>query len=145
MDDVQNPSIEGAESFVVFLSSPQGAVLQEPYEADVVITDTFQDSTFTFYSYHAATFEAPPLTAVSPSVPSMQFEKTAYTVEERGGALHIPVVRTGDLSLRSSARCFTRTMSAMVMDDFEERRNDDESRVTFLRGEKVWRGSFSTR
>ncbi|XP_056274598.1 extracellular matrix protein FRAS1 [Pseudoliparis swirei] len=113
MDDVQNPSIEGAESFVVFLSSPQGAVLQEPYEADVVITDTFQD------------------------IPSMQFEKTAYTVEERGGALHIPVVRTGDLSLRSSARCFTRTMSAMVMDDFEERRNDDESRVTFLRGEKV--------
>ena len=45
-DDVQNPSIEGPESFVVFLSSPQGAVLQEPYEANVVITDTFQDSTY---------------------------------------------------------------------------------------------------
>lgn len=45
MDDIQNPSIEGSESFVVFLSSPQGAVLQEPYEANVVITDTFQDST----------------------------------------------------------------------------------------------------
>ena len=44
MDDIQNPSIEGSESFVVFLSSPQGAVLQEPYEANVVITDTFQDS-----------------------------------------------------------------------------------------------------
>lgn len=46
MDDIQNPSIEGSESFVVFLSSPQGAVLQEPYEANVVITDTFQDSTY---------------------------------------------------------------------------------------------------
>lgn len=45
MDDIQNPSIEGSESFVVFLSSPHGAVLQEPYEANVVITDTFQDST----------------------------------------------------------------------------------------------------
>lgn len=46
MDDIQNPSIEGSESFVVFLSSPQGAVLQEPYEANVVITDTFQDSMY---------------------------------------------------------------------------------------------------
>lgn len=44
MDDIQSPAIEGAESFVVFLSSPQGAVLQEPYEASVVISDTFQDS-----------------------------------------------------------------------------------------------------
>lgn len=48
MDDIQNPSIEGSESFVVFLSSPHGAVLQEPYEANVVITDTFQDSTYNF-------------------------------------------------------------------------------------------------
>uniref|UniRef100_A0A3Q3MY85 Fraser extracellular matrix complex subunit 1 n=1 Tax=Mastacembelus armatus TaxID=205130 RepID=A0A3Q3MY85_9TELE len=113
MDDIQNPSIEGSESFVVFLSSPQGAVLQEPYEASVVITDTFQD------------------------IPSMQFEKSAYTVKEKDSVLHIPVIRTGDLSFKSSARCFTRTMSAMVMDDFEERRNADESRITFLKGEKV--------
>lgn len=46
MDDIQNPSIEGPESFVIFLSSPQGAVLQEPYEANIVITDTFQDSMY---------------------------------------------------------------------------------------------------
>ncbi|KAM9823010.1 extracellular matrix organizing protein FRAS1 [Syngnathus typhle] len=113
LDDVQNPSIEGSESFVIFLSSPQGAVLQEPYEASVVIADTFQD------------------------IPSMQFEKSAYTVKERDGDLHLPVTRTGDLSFTSSARCFTRTMSAAVMDDFGERPNVDESRVTFLRGEKV--------
>ncbi|KAM7415601.1 hypothetical protein PAMA_017903 [Pampus argenteus] len=113
MDDVQNPSIEGSESFVVFLSSPQGAVLQEPYEANVVITDTFQD------------------------IPSMQFEKSVYTVKEKDSVLHIPIIRTGDLSFKSSVRCFTRTMSAMVMDDFEERRNADESRITFLKGEKV--------
>ncbi|XP_036955362.1 extracellular matrix protein FRAS1 isoform X2 [Acanthopagrus latus] len=113
MDDIQNPSIEGSESFVVFLSSPQGAVLQEPYEANVVITDTFQD------------------------IPSMQFEKTVYTVKEKDSVLHIPIFRTGDLSFKSSVRCYTRTMSAMVMDDFEERRNTDESRITFLKGEKV--------
>lgn len=55
MDDIQNPAIEGSESFVVFLSSPQGAVLQEPYEANVVITDTFLDSMYTLgtiYIYH---------------------------------------------------------------------------------------------
>ncbi|KAM9392081.1 extracellular matrix organizing protein FRAS1 [Pholidichthys leucotaenia] len=113
MDDIQNPSIEGPESFVVFLSSPQGAVLQEPYEANVVITDTFQD------------------------IPSMQFEKSTYTIKERDSVLHIPIIRTGDLSFKSSVRCFTRTMSAMVTDDFEERKNADESRITFLKGEKV--------
>lgn len=67
----------------------------------------------------------------------MQFEKSAYTVKERDGVLHILIIRTGDLSFKSSVRCFTRTMSAMVMDDFEERRNADESRITFLKGDKV--------
>ena len=67
----------------------------------------------------------------------MQFEKSAYTVKERESVLHIPVIRSGDLSFKSSVRCFTRTMSAMVMDDFQERTNQDESRITFLKGEKV--------
>ncbi|KAG7271527.1 hypothetical protein CRUP_007516 [Coryphaenoides rupestris] len=113
VDDIQTPTIEGPESFVVFLSSPQGAVLLEPYEAHVVITDTFQD------------------------IPSMQFEKSAYMVKERESVLHVPVLRTGDLSSVSSVRCFTRTLSALVMDDFTERTNTDESRITFLKGEKV--------
>ncbi|XP_071003248.1 extracellular matrix organizing protein FRAS1-like, partial [Oncorhynchus clarkii lewisi] len=112
MDDIQNPAIEGSESFVVFLSSPQGAVLLEPFQASVVITDTLD-------------------------LPSMQFEKTAYKVTEKEGVLNIPVVRTGDLTVKSSVRCFTRTVSAMAMDDFEERRNADDSRISFLQGEKV--------
>ncbi|KAM6954491.1 extracellular matrix organizing protein FRAS1 [Aplochiton taeniatus] len=113
MDDAQNPSMEGSESFIVFLSSPHGAVLLEPSEASVVITDTFQD------------------------IPSMQFEKTSYMVKERDSVLHIPILRSGDLSVTSSVRCFTRTMTAMVMDDFDERRNSDDSRISFLKGEKV--------
>ncbi|XP_042580368.1 extracellular matrix organizing protein FRAS1-like [Cyprinus carpio] len=113
MDDIQNPTIEGKESFIVFLSSPNGAVLTEPYEASVYITDTTQD------------------------IPSMQFDKLVYTVKEKDGVLHIPIFRTGDLSYKSSVRCFTRTMSAVVMDDFEERRNADDSRITFQKGEKV--------
>lgn len=43
LDDTQNPTIEGTESFVVFLSSAQGAELTKPFQATVVITDTFQD------------------------------------------------------------------------------------------------------
>uniref|UniRef100_A0AAY4BT87 VWFC domain-containing protein n=1 Tax=Denticeps clupeoides TaxID=299321 RepID=A0AAY4BT87_9TELE len=113
MDDIQSPTIEGAESFVVFLSSPHGVVLTEPYEASVLITDTFLD------------------------IPSMQFEKVKYTVKEKDGALQVPIIRTGDLSLKSSVRCYTRTMSAMPMDDFQERRNDDDSLVVFLKGERV--------
>ncbi|XP_017560623.2 extracellular matrix protein FRAS1 [Pygocentrus nattereri] len=113
MDDIQNPTIEGKESFIVFLSSPNGAVLTEPYEASVYITDTAQD------------------------IPSMQFEKAAYTVKEKDGVLNIPIVRTGDLTYKSSVRCFTRTMSAMVMDDFDERRNADVSQIVFHKGEKV--------
>ncbi len=88
---------------------------------------------FSVYNQQSALSQSPsPL-----SVPSMQFEKSAYTVKEKDSVLHIPIIRTGDLSFKSSVRCFTRTMSAMVMDDFEERRNADESRITFLKGEKV--------
>ncbi|KAK7933745.1 hypothetical protein WMY93_004641 [Mugilogobius chulae] len=113
MDDLQSPVIEGSESFVVFLSSPVGAVLQEPYEANVIIQDTFLD------------------------IPSMQFEKTTFTVKERDSVLNLPIIRSGDLSFKSSVRCFTRTMSAAVMEDFQERPNTDKSRITFLKGERV--------
>lgn len=67
----------------------------------------------------------------------MQFEKVVYTVKEKAGILHIPIIRMGDLTFKSSVRCYTRTMSAMVMDDFEERRNSDDSLITFHKGEKV--------
>ncbi|KAJ8404524.1 hypothetical protein AAFF_G00337910 [Aldrovandia affinis] len=117
MDDIQNPTIEGLETFVVFLSSAQGAVLSEPFEAAVIITDTTLDSP------HVSL------------VPSMQFEKNVYLVKEKDGVLNIPIIRSGDLTLLSSVRCYT--MSGTEMDDFVERRNTDESRVTFGRGEKV--------
>lgn len=43
VDDIQNPTIEGKESFIIFLSSPHGAVLTEPHEASVYIVDSTQD------------------------------------------------------------------------------------------------------
>ncbi|KAG8454257.1 hypothetical protein GDO86_000773 [Hymenochirus boettgeri] len=113
MDDTQYPVIEGLETFVVFLSSAQGAELTKPFHATVTINDTYQD------------------------VPSMQFGKDVFTVKEKDGALHVPVLRTGDLSYESSVRCYTQSQTAQVMDDFEERRNSDDSRLIFLKGEKV--------
>ncbi|XP_077332215.1 extracellular matrix organizing protein FRAS1 [Lithobates pipiens] len=113
LDDTQHPVIEGLETFIVFLSSAQGAELIKPFEATITINDTFQD------------------------VPSMQFSKDVLTVKEKDGLLHVPIIRSGDLSYESSVRCYTQSQSAQVMDDFEERRNSDDSRITFLKGEKV--------
>nr|XP_010967704.1 extracellular matrix organizing protein FRAS1 [Camelus bactrianus] len=113
LDDTQYPVIEGLETFVVFLSSAQGAELTKPFQAVIAINDTFQD------------------------VPSMQFAKDLLLVKEKEGVLHVPVIRSGDLSYESSVRCYTQGHSAQVMEDFEERRNTDSSRITFLKGEKM--------
>ncbi|XP_053831515.1 extracellular matrix organizing protein FRAS1 [Vidua macroura] len=113
LDDAQYPVIEGLETFVVYLSSPHGAELAKPFQAIVAINDIFQD------------------------VPSMQFTKDTYTAKEKEGTLHIPIFRTGDLSYESSVRCYTRSQTAQVMEDFTERRDAEESRITFLKGEKV--------
>lgn len=72
-----------------------------------------------------------------PAVPSMQFTKDTYRAKEKEGTLHIPIFRTGDLSYKSSVRCYTRSQTARVMEDFTERRDAEESRITFLKGEKV--------
>ena len=67
----------------------------------------------------------------------MQFANDLLLVKEKEGVLHVPIIRSGDLSYESSVRCYTQGLSARVMEDFEERRNADSSRITFLRGEKV--------
>ncbi|XP_062899606.1 extracellular matrix protein FRAS1 isoform X1 [Mobula hypostoma] len=113
LDDVQNPIIEGNETFIVFLSSAQGAELTKPYQAIIAINDTYQD------------------------VPSMQFGKDFYRVKEKDNELNVPIIRTGDLSYESSVRCYTQQLTAALMEDFEERRNSDDSRLTFQTGEKV--------
>ncbi|XP_066304374.1 extracellular matrix organizing protein FRAS1-like [Branchiostoma lanceolatum] len=112
LDDVQNPKIEGNETFVVFLSSAVGAELAEPFQAVVTINDTIVD------------------------VPSMQFSGSEFSVEESEGVVHVPITRTGDTSYESSVRCYTRQGSAQVMMDFDERRNTDDFRVVFAPGEK---------
>ncbi|XP_038615096.1 LOW QUALITY PROTEIN: extracellular matrix protein FRAS1 [Tachyglossus aculeatus] len=113
LDDAQKPAIEGLETFVVFLSSAQGAELSKPSQAVIAINDTFQD------------------------VPSMQFGRDSYPVREKDGAVHIPVLRSGDLNYESSVRCLTLSQTARVAEDFEGRSDADSARITFLKGEKV--------
>ncbi|ELW63934.1 Extracellular matrix protein FRAS1 [Tupaia chinensis] len=55
LDDTQYPVIEGLETFVVFLSSAQGAELTKPFQAVIAINDTFQDGLeFSFPIYKMA-------------------------------------------------------------------------------------------
>ncbi len=115
VDDTASPQMEGNETFIVYLSSAMGSGLATPSEAVVVINDTVDD------------------------IPTMQFSLRDMKVEEHQGLVHIPIVRSGDLSFESSVRCFTRQRSASVMMDYDERRNTDEFRIIFAPGEKVSR------
>uniref|UniRef100_A0A8C6YA37 VWFC domain-containing protein n=1 Tax=Naja naja TaxID=35670 RepID=A0A8C6YA37_NAJNA len=118
LDDAQSPVIEGVETFVVYLSSPQGAELAKPFQAVVAINDTFQDGNPFLH-------------------PVFVFSSDCLWVFPKDHVLHVPVIRTGDLSYESSVRCHTQSQTARVMEDFEERRNAEESRITFVKGEKV--------
>lgn len=45
------------------------------------------------------------------------------------------VHRSGDISVKSTVRCYTRQGSAQVMMDYSERPNTEASVITFLPGE----------
>ncbi|XP_024000893.1 extracellular matrix organizing protein FRAS1-like [Salvelinus sp. IW2-2015] len=67
----------------------------------------------------------------------MQFGEDGVQGEGEGGRAERLHRSNGRPDSGVLCPCFTRTMSAMVMDDFEERRNTDDSRIAFLKGEKV--------
>lgn len=69
------------------------------------------------------------------TVPKVQFKEGSYMVDESDGEVTAIVYRSGDISLRSTVRCYTRQSSAQVMMDYSERPNTDASIVTFLPGE----------
>lgn len=69
------------------------------------------------------------------TVPKVQFKDGSYKVDESDGEVKAIVYRSGDISLRSTVRCYTRQGSAQVMMDYNERPNTDASIVTFLPGE----------
>ena len=67
-------------------------------------------------------------------VPKVEFRHPTYEVNENDGTITAEIVRTGDLSIESTVRCYTRQGSAQVMMDYDERPNTEASIVTFLPG-----------
>lgn len=70
-------------------------------------------------------------------MPKVQFKEGSYKVDESDGEVTATVYRSGDISLRSTARCYTRQGSAQVMMDYNERPNTDASVITFLPGDTL--------
>lgn len=68
-------------------------------------------------------------------MPKVQFKEGTYQVDESNGEVKAIVHRSGDISIKSTVRCYTRQGSAQVMMDFSERPNTDASVITFLPGE----------
>lgn len=82
-----------------------------------------------------------------PAVPKVQFREAEYKVDEADGQLKAMVYRSGDVSQRSTVRCYTRQGSAQVMMDYNERPNTDASIVEFLPGQThplLYYSSFHT-
>lgn len=67
-------------------------------------------------------------------VPKVQFVEPEVEVNENDGNVSVTIIRSGDLSIPSSVRCYTRQGSAQVMMDYDERPNNIGSVVTFLPG-----------
>ncbi|KAF3840915.1 hypothetical protein F7725_006777 [Dissostichus mawsoni] len=111
LDDLGQPELEGIESFELVLRMPVNGILGEPGMATVFINDSVSD------------------------LPKVQFREPVYSGEESDGQLTATVYRSGDITHRSTVRCYTRQGSAQVASDFDERPNTETSIITFLPGE----------
>lgn len=67
-------------------------------------------------------------------VPKVQFREATYVGNENLGQISATVYRSGDISYKSTVRCYSRQGTAQVMMDFNERPNTDASIITFLPG-----------
>lgn len=68
------------------------------------------------------------------AVPKVQFVEPEVEINENDGNVSVTIIRSGDLSIESTVRCYTRQGSAQVMMDYDERPNNLQSVITFLPG-----------
>ncbi|XP_054649210.1 FRAS1-related extracellular matrix protein 2b isoform X1 [Dunckerocampus dactyliophorus] len=111
LDDLGQPVLEGPEKFEVVLQMPMNGILGEPSKATILINDSISD------------------------LPKVQFRDAIYVGNENSGQISATVFRGGDISHKSTVRCYSRQGTAQVMMDFNERPNTDASIITFLPGE----------
>lgn len=70
-------------------------------------------------------------------VPKVQFRHAVHVGNENAGQISATVYRSGDISYKSTVRCYSRQGTAQVMMDFNERPNTDASIITFLPGSAI--------
>lgn len=70
-------------------------------------------------------------------MPKVQFRDAVYVGNENSGQISAVVYRSGDISYKSTVRCYSRQGTAQVMMDFNERPNTDASIITFLPGSVI--------
>ncbi|XP_005796927.1 FRAS1-related extracellular matrix protein 2-like [Xiphophorus maculatus] len=111
LDDLGQPVLEGPEKFELVLRMPMNGILGEPSKTSIIINDSISD------------------------LPKVQFRHAVHVGSESSGQISAMVYRSGDISYKSTVRCYSRQGTAQVMMDFNERPNTDASIITFLPGE----------